>query len=186
MLMRAERDATAAMYAGLYAGKVEKAEDLGRIQVSVPAIFDQTTPEFFVWARPCFPYGHFFVPEVGDHVWIAFENGDPAAPVWLGVWYPKGGVPPEADVSPPVKRVIRSAKGHLVILDDDAGKETIMVKHSGGKAKIVLSKDDLTLSFGNNSIAFSDNAIEISFGSSKVTLNNQGVTVKGTRIDLNP
>src|SRR5262245_18722840 len=98
------RGITGITFPGLYVGRVEKVEDLGRVQVSVPAIFDQTTPEAFVWARPCFPYGHFFVPEVGDKVLVAFEPGEPTAPVWFGIWYPSGAVPAEANVSPPVKR----------------------------------------------------------------------------------
>jgi uncharacterized protein involved in type VI secretion and phage assembly len=153
---------------GLYVGRVEKVEDLGRVQVSVPAVFDRTTPEFFVWARPCFPYGHFFVPEVGDKVWVAFEHGDPTAPVWLGIWYPSGAVPAEANVSPPVRRVIRSAKGHLVILDDTSGSEKLILQDKAGN-RVELRNDgvlikcvaDLTIDASGKAIVIKANSVDI-------------------------
>lgn len=81
---------------GLYAARVEPGDEvtaeleggrLGRIKVSVPAVFDQDDVSQHVWARPCFPGGHFYIPAPGEYVWVAFEGGDPMAPVWLGVFY---------------------------------------------------------------------------------------------------
>jgi uncharacterized protein involved in type VI secretion and phage assembly len=143
MFTQRDRD-TAATFPGLYAGTVERVEDRGRIQVSIPAIFAQTKPENFVWARPCFPYGHYFVPEVNDKVWLAFENGDPTAPVWLGIWYPEGTVPEEADVSPPVKRVIRSSRGSLIIIDDTEDNEQVILADKTGN-RIELRTDGVLI-----------------------------------------
>jgi uncharacterized protein involved in type VI secretion and phage assembly len=149
MLWRMARETTGVKFPGLYVGEVVKVEDLGRVQVIVPAIFDRTTPESFVWARPCFPYGHFFVPEVGDKVWVAFEHGDPTAPVWLGIWYLTGAVPAEANVSPPVKRVIRSAKGHVVIMDDTGGSEKLILQDKSGN-RIELRGDGVLIKCAQN------------------------------------
>jgi uncharacterized protein involved in type VI secretion and phage assembly len=168
VLRRVERDSASVSYPGLYVGKVEKIEDRGRVQISVPAIFDQTTPESFVWARPCFPYGHFFVPEVGDKVWLAFEHGDPAAPVWLGIWYPAGAVPAEANVSPPVKRVIRSAKGHVIILDDTAGSEKLILKDKAGNSielsgsgVLIKCTQNLTIDASGKDIVIKASSVDI-------------------------
>ena len=145
---QANRDTENTYYfPGLSSAKVKKTQGeglaLGHIQVSISTLVGEDKPELFAIARPCFPYGHFFVPNEGDRVWVAFENGDPTAPVWLGIWYPNGGVIQDeekkaADGSQPLKRVIRSAKGHVVVLDDKEDKITI--QHGNGKAKIVLSE----------------------------------------------
>jgi hypothetical protein len=132
--MHARQEAFRGSYPGVYLARVQEQLSKGRIKVSVPAIYDQDQPDSQVTARPCFPYGHFFVPEKGDQVWVAFEHGDPSAPVWLGVWYPDDALPAEADVSPPAKRVIKSKSGHLIILDDTDGSESVVVKDKKGNS----------------------------------------------------
>jgi uncharacterized protein involved in type VI secretion and phage assembly len=163
------------VFPGVYVASVEGVEDddrLGRIQVTVPAVFGEVSPEYFVWARPCFPYGHFFVPEKGDRVWVAFENGDPTAPVWLGVLYPKGKVPAEADASPPSKRVVKTSSGHLVVLDDTSGSESVEITAGQHKHKIRLdangitvetgSKKDIVLKNGSVTLKLTGSAVEVS------------------------
>ncbi len=166
-------------YPGLYVGRVEAVEDeadMGRIKVSIPSIFGRTAPEFQIWARPCFPYGHFFVPNEGDKVWIIFENGNPRNPVWLGIFYPQtseaGGdettVPEVAQVSPPVKRVIRSASGHLIIFDDtEEGNKLILQDQVGNRIELgetgVLLKceRDLTIDATGKNIVIKANSVDV-------------------------
>lgn len=84
MLRNIDLDTARTRFYGLYSGTVTDVEGpngVGRISVNVPSVFDEDSPYFTVWARPCLPYGHFFIPEVGDQVWIAFEHGDPSSPV---------------------------------------------------------------------------------------------------------
>jgi hypothetical protein len=53
-----------------------------RVQVLVPSISGQASG----WAACCGPAGGSAqVPQVGATVWVMFEGGDPAYPVWLGV-----------------------------------------------------------------------------------------------------
>ena len=129
---------------GLYAGRVERLGSNGMVLVSIPSVFEETTPESFAWARPCFPYAHVFMPIVGSHVWIGFENGDPVMPVWLGIWYAHGTIPAEADVSPPVRRIINTASGHLIILDDDADRPRLVVADASG-SRIEMSQDGVRM-----------------------------------------
>ncbi|WP_414583856.1 phage baseplate assembly protein V [Scytonema sp. PCC 10023] len=146
-------------YPGLYVGQVEGNDlDLGRIQVSIPSVFDETDPDFFVQARPCFPYGHFFVPEVGDKVWLAFENGNPSNPVWLGIWYPEDTVPDDTQDANPKQRLIRSSTGHLMHFDDENGQITIQDANG-------------------NTITLNDQGITIEAQNNTVTLNSQGITL---------
>jgi hypothetical protein len=72
---------------GLYRGAVSEANDpdgRGCVKVIVPLLSADAQ-----WAMPCVPYDSgrtaIDVPPVGTQVWIAFERGDPALPVWMGV-----------------------------------------------------------------------------------------------------
>jgi hypothetical protein len=114
---------------GKYPGVVAKSdrdEGLGWIEVTLPTVFPKQPP---VVARPCFPPGVFWVPPVGAHVWCEFEGGNPNHCLWVGVWYPEGTVPPEADKKPPSSHVLRTPAGHVVELADEDGAERIIVRH---------------------------------------------------------
>jgi Type VI secretion system/phage-baseplate injector OB domain len=37
-----------------------------------------------VWAEACVPYQSHALPPAGSSVWVLFEGGDPAHPVWIG------------------------------------------------------------------------------------------------------
>ena len=166
--MRYADSAEPPCFPGLYLAQVETVEDQGYLQVSIVTLIDEVKPDRFVWARPCFPYGHFFMPEKGDKVWVAYENGDPGAPVWLGIWYPQGKVPQEAGGTPPVKRVIRSAKGQLVILDDTDGKEQVVLQDKAGN-RIELRGDgvlikcvkDLTIDASGQNVVIKASSVNV-------------------------
>ena len=75
-------------YYGKYRGFVSDNQDpdnLGRLKAKVPSLLkDEETG----WALPCLPYGgaseqgFFAIPEVNAGVWIEFEGGNLAYPVW--------------------------------------------------------------------------------------------------------
>lgn len=85
-------------YFGKYRGTVVNNIDpkqLGRIQVSVPAVLGDG---FLSWAMPSVPYagrmvGFFAVPPMGANVWVEFEAGDPERPIWSGCFWGLGEVP---------------------------------------------------------------------------------------------
>src|ERR1700759_4406252 len=94
--------ATAHMY-GKYSGTVIDNADpqqVGRLLVEVPSVLADVP----VWARPCFPYGHFFVPAQDARVWVEFEGGDLSYPIWVGTWFADGEVPPDAQSESPFNR----------------------------------------------------------------------------------
>jgi hypothetical protein len=126
-----QRDTMKKLY-GKYSGEVVDDADetqSGLLRVKVPAVFGSLA----VLARPCLPYGHFFIPPVGTKLWVEFESGDPAHPIWVGTWYAKDEAP-----MPPPKRAIRSASGHTVELDDTPGAERVLISH---KADSFVSVD---------------------------------------------
>lgn len=125
---------------GKYSGTVIRNEDpdnTGRIEVQVPGVFGT---ELVVWARPCLPFAHFFVPAINTPVWVEFEAGDPQYPLWVGAWYPAGAAPADAAISPPDNRVIQTPSGHSIQIMDAAGEEKIVIRHKGN-AFLVLDKD---------------------------------------------
>ena len=74
--------------------------------------------------------GFYFVPEIGDEIWVTFEDGDPERPRILGcAWNGQDKAPVEdfwgQDVSPnDVKRIVTKS-GHRIAIVDKDGKETI-------------------------------------------------------------
>jgi uncharacterized protein involved in type VI secretion and phage assembly len=126
-----DADRHAGRWYGKYSGVVVGDDDpqkLGRLQVQVPALWSGADP---MWARPCFPPGQFFTPAIGASVWVEFEAGDTSYPIWVGVWFPPGKVPAEADVEPPTSRVIQTPSGHTLQFDDKSGEERIILRHKG-------------------------------------------------------
>ena len=67
---------------GIYRAVVVSAADPARqrrLLVTVPEV-----PGAAVWALPCVPAGSRATPRAGAIVWVQFEAGDAARPVWVG------------------------------------------------------------------------------------------------------
>ncbi len=142
--MLSERSDRETKYPGLYVGKVKQVRLEGQapgcIQVSIPSIFGDDSPELYQIARPCLPYGHFFVPKLEDEVWLAFEHGDPTSPVWLGVWYTQSSAPEKIDPSSQESEVIETKPAQPIVLE--ISDERIQIKSKG---RITIDATSLTL-----------------------------------------
>lgn len=57
-------------------------EKRGRIKTRCPSV-NLDIP--LAWAESSFPPGIFSVPNLGDFVWIEFEEGDIDKPIWVGM-----------------------------------------------------------------------------------------------------
>lgn len=155
-------------YFGKYRGIVTDVDDPNRrgyIRAQVPEIYsDADSP----WAIPSVPFAgrnHGFVtlPEVGDGVWVEFEGGDPARPIWSGAWWADDEMPQEAG---PQQRAIITSAGHRLVLDDEAGE--IRLEHGDGP-KIVLGRDSITIEVGGQTIDLSRSRVSINNGNLEVT-----------------
>lgn len=154
-------------YFGKYSGIVKDnsdADNLGRIQVSVPSIFP---PDELMLARPALPFGYFFVPENEAKVWVEFEGGDSGLPLWTGLQYVAGEWASEAAVDPPTKRAIKTPSGHVVLFDDTSGQEAIHVRDGVNGHVIKLDQSGVTVTDGVS-------AHELGFASGGVTLKDGG------------
>lgn len=153
------------------------AEDglIGGVQLCVPTgkVLDTDTTYIevliygkSVFAKPCMAFGSYNVPDeqwlekYKDEVlvWVAFENGNPAHPVYLGVC-PMDGK--SLDGSYPRKKVHKTTE-FAITSDDDAG--TIVIDKLGESeprysitldkelVKIADASNNLTLDFSNGKL----------------------------------
>ena len=86
--------------------------------------------------------GVYFMPEPGDEVIVAFEQGDPNLPIVLGAVWNERDQPPD-EVRPSESgndvRAIVSRSRHEFLFDDAPGREKVTLKTQGGN---VFELDD--------------------------------------------
>lgn len=154
---------------GKYRGSVTNVSDpkkMGRLKAKVPFVYgDEQDSNWCIPVTPFAGSGHglYLMPEVDDTVWIEFENGDIDLPLWTGSWWRDGDLP---DPNGPAQRVLTSASGMQVILDDDA--KELGLKHPGG-AEITLSDSTITLKIGSTKIELSSSGVSINNGALEVS-----------------
>jgi uncharacterized protein involved in type VI secretion and phage assembly len=209
---------------GKYRGTVVDNQDpanLGRLKLKVPSVLggDVVTG----WATPCAPYGgaadqgFLFIPEVGAGVWTEFEEGDLEFPIWAGTFWsqpnsdselPKpnkasDGTEESGVQAPPTSKIIKTAKGHTIQLEDADGAEMILVREGGKGHFLTMDQNGITVTDANsNSIQFTSSGIKITDATGnvidmsssaftitakvpfKIDASGQTVTVLGNAIDL--
>lgn len=123
---------------------------IGRIRASVPDVLGDGESG---WALPSMPFGgrghgSFGLPAIGAAVWIEFEQGDPALPIWSGTWWTSvGDVPPELVAAPYQKTMIKTGAGHSITLDDTPGTGGITLETATGQ-RIVLTTAGIEIANG--------------------------------------
>lgn len=143
---------------------VDDPEGDGRIRVSFPWLGDEVISG---WAPIAAPLGgddrgYFYLPETGDEALIAFEMGDFDHPFVLGFLHNGVDKPPDSDIDKHVRRV-KSVAGHVLDLDDRAGKEKVHVKTNGGHV-LDLRDNDGTIAIatsGGQKITMTDSPAQI-------------------------
>lgn len=103
-------------------------EQLRRVRVLFPTLEDTKS----YWARVVSPMGgkdrgFHMIPEVGDEVLCALEEGDPRRVYILGGLWSKPDRPPPTRGNPTENhcRFIRSRCGHILMFDDTPGAERV-------------------------------------------------------------
>jgi hypothetical protein len=180
---------------GKYRGKVTANQDplhLGRIQVSVPAIFGEGR---ISWAMPCVPYagkdiGFFTIPPVNANIWVEFEGGDPDYPIWSGCFWGENELPQNAKVEQPVEVQVFRTKGitfTLSNLGDNKGL-TIEVEQPvvNRPLKMVFNAEGIEINNNNETIAkLTEKTIELkNRSSSTVTLTADTIELKESAIEI--
>jgi phage baseplate assembly protein gpV len=114
-------------------------QGLGRLRVRYRW---QDQPARTLWMRVATPHagngrGMLFLPEPGDEVVVAFEQGDPERPCVMGsVWNGKDRAPHQIGM----QRIVTKS-GNALHLSDEQGKETVEIHTAKGTCLIQLSND---------------------------------------------
>jgi len=131
-------------------------DQLGRVKVRFPWLDAGSTQPSGVestWARVASPMagsgrGLIWLPEVNDEVLVAFEHGDINRPFVVGAVWNGSDHPPAPSEGALVnatgkvdRRLIKSRKGHTILLDDSDTSPSIIVTSNGGHS---IKIDDAT------------------------------------------
>lgn len=137
---------------GVYRATVTEVADpmmLGRIKVLAPSVLGGLESN---WALPSFAFagaqhGLILVPELGDSVWIQFEEGDAEKPIWNGAYFNQA----TPIVGDPAKvRALTTSQGHKIVLDEAAN--LVEIRHANGPG-ITLNEDSITLIAGPTTLS---------------------------------
>ena len=112
----------------------EDPENMGRVQIEFPYWENNDVTG---WARVATPMagaekGVYFLPEVGDEVLVAFENGDVRYPYVIGCLWNGEDKPPETNDGNNNVRMIKTRSGHEIILDDSDNGAKLTIKTGSG------------------------------------------------------
>ncbi len=136
---------------GVVTGIVTNVDDpdgQGRVKLKYPWLQDDSESP---WSRIVSLMGGpnrgiVFRPELNDEVLVVFEHGDMRKPYVLGaLWNGADAMPSErgSDADNNV-RLIKSRSGHLIVLDDTDGNETIRIEDKHGNVA-QLNADGVTI-----------------------------------------
>jgi hypothetical protein len=145
--------------------------------------------------------GDFCVPDVGDPVYVSFENGKIGFPMYMGGWWPKVDGTNYAEAhgaynadGVPTKRSFRTKAGHELSFEDDAGNESVTLAWRNPEKDVttnVVIDSDGTLKMMNHNGAYIElNASEKDEESFNMVVDSNGNSIvqnkDGTKIiDLN-
>lgn len=180
----------------------------GRVQVSLPWL-----PGVEPWARVAVPLagsgrGTYFMPQIGDEVLVAFNQGDITEPYIVGgVWNTQDRPPVLAPSDAVTKFVIRTPVGHEIMIDDLLQSITIKtvteqeitldptaitVSTTGGAASVKLDVSGAVTIQAAQSIELKAPQITLKGGTVEVssaastTVKSSGITsVEGSLVKIN-
>jgi len=171
---------------------IKDPDNQGRVKVSLPWSPDAKGASYEVWARLATMFagnnrGSWFIPDVNDEVLVAFEHGDPRRPYVVGgLWNGRDQAPESMDGSGNnFKKVLRSRNGVKVTLDDDDGKESLVLETPGGQ-KITLKDGPGVVEVADsngNSVKLESSGITVN-ASAKVTVNASQVAVSAGMVTV--
>lgn len=137
--------------------------------------------------------GTYFVPEIGDEVFVEFEQGNPARPYVVGSNY-HGGIP--ADFADPANnlKAIKTRSGHILQFDDTDGDESILITdkkgnllriETSGESILINAGESITIKAGSSISLNAGNTISLVSGSS-ISLTTASISLlAGASVNVN-
>lgn len=173
---------------GVYPALVSDINDpdkIGRVKVTLPWSPDTGSGRYEAWARVATLMGGsnrgtWLIPDANDEVLIVFEGGDPRRPYVIGGLWNGNDKPPETmdDSGKNFKKVLRSRNGVKITLDDNDGRESLVLETPGGqKATFKDGPGSVEIADSNgNSIKLESGGVTITAGS-KVTIKAGNIAI---------
>jgi uncharacterized protein involved in type VI secretion and phage assembly len=200
---------------GVLVGIVTNNKDpdgLGRVRVRFPV---RESNDDSYWARIATLMagkgrGSFFLPEVGDEVLVAFEEGNAEHPYIIGGLWNGQDTPPETNSdgknnirkirsrsgheirfnddaeTKGEKLVIRTNAGHVITLDDSDGKEKIEIKDKTENNSITIDSNQRAITIASDmKLSLKSQVIEIEAQGMMTLKANATLTIQGTLVKIN-
>jgi uncharacterized protein involved in type VI secretion and phage assembly len=162
-------------------------EGLARVRVRLPWLENGIS----YWARAAVPMagkdrGTFFLPEIGDEVLLAAEQGDPSHLYVLGMLWNGDRTPPETNQDGKNdKRFIRTRSGHELRFVDDESAPLAELKLKDGK-RLTIDRNGIEISDGENRIVIESGSSTITIESSaQLKIKSQTISIEaGASMEL--
>ena len=164
----------------------------GRVKVSLPWSPDTNGSRYEAWARLATMMagnnrGSWFIPDTNDEVLVVFEAGDPRRPYVIGGLWNGSDSPPESmdGGGNNYKKVLRSRNGVKITLDDNDGREQLILETPGGQ-KLTMKDGPGSVEIvdsNGNSIKLETSGVTIT-ASAKVTINASQVAVSAGMVTV--
>jgi phage baseplate assembly protein gpV len=189
-------------YYGVVTGKVISQLDplsLGRVQVQLPFI---DSVDLSPWARIASPMastetGFYFIPQMGDEVLVAFEQGDPAVPYVIGSLWSASAPPPLPSPLPQMSMIKTLSENTIMFTEvpptitiKTAAGQTILLSETG--VQIFADPDDVVnitsagiqILAGENAISMGESGITIAASSSLTISSGSTLSISAPTINL--
>lgn len=180
-------------YYGVYRAEVIDNDDdqgRGRIRLFVPALghVKDTDSPTNIWALPTTltagnggSHGLHIIPDVGDYVWVMFEDGRTHLPLYFTGWIPR-----DAPTSSPVTKGagvkgMFTKTGHRIELNDDDG--SVLIQRGDSSTMISLTSDGfddkivISNSSGSNVFITAEKTTIFGSDGSHASVGNDGVSL---------
>lgn len=189
----------------------KNAENCGKLEVEFPSLSNDgkaTQKVRMTTLMAGKDSGSFFLPEVGDEVLVAFENGNINCPYIIGALWNGNAKPPEKnddgknnirkiksrsghefifnDEEQKEKIEIHTKTGHRIILDDTRGEEKVEISDQNGYNSILIdsAQNSMTIS-SKKKLSIKAQTIEIEAGGMMTIKSSATLTIKGNLVQIN-
>jgi phage protein D/phage baseplate assembly protein gpV len=117
---------------------------LGRVKVKFPGLSKAFESNWAPCARPMAgkDMGFWALPEKGEQVLVAFDNGDLSKPYVLGSLWTTKQPPPTKNDGTNSARVIKSRAGHTITFDDTGDVGRLVIQDKKGSSITLNAKDE--------------------------------------------
>jgi len=153
---------------------------LGRVQVQLPFI---DSLDLSPWARVASPmagplHGIYMIPNIGEEVLVAFEQGDVNAPYVLGSLWSAMSPPPLPSPVPQIRLIKTLAQNQIMITEVPP---SIMIQVMSTGQTILISPAGIQILSGTNVINLGPPTgpptIQVAAGSNVINMTPDGITI---------